>query len=119
VSQVFLMTTPEAFQADLEAETGALHEAHPERYRRFLFDGEAHTALLGNVTGIVGSDLGAVELPPNATALLGRVELASMHEVAIDGVVLASWIDAMAREDGDAWRDLLEPPGPPPPLAEP
>lgn len=115
ISQVFLMSTPDAFRDALDAETTALHEAHPERYRRFIFDGEAHTALLGNVSGIVGSDLGSVELPADAATLLSRVEIASMYERSIDGVTLASWIGAMVSQ-GDAWRDLVEPAGDPPPL---
>lgn len=116
VSQVFLMSTPEAFRAAVDAETTALAEAHPDRYRRFLFDGEAHTALLGDVSGIVGRDLGAVELPDGATTLLARVEIASMYELSIEGVTLASWVDAMVREDDAAWRDLVEPAGEPPPI---
>lgn len=116
VSQVFLMSTPEAFSEALAAETAALSEAHPDRYRRFLFDGEAHTALLGDVSGIVGRDLGAVELPPDAVTLLARVEIASMYELSIDGVTLSSWIDAMVREDDAAWRDRIEPAGEPPPV---
>ncbi len=118
ISQVFLQTTPEAFRDDLAAETGALHGAHPDRYRRFLYEGEAHTALLGDVTGIVGRDLGAVELPPDAATLLARVQLASMYELSIDDVLLASWIGAMVREDDAAWPDLVEQAGEPPPPPE-
>ncbi len=116
IAQVFLMTTPEAFRDSVDVETTALHDAHADRYRRFLYDGEAHTALLGSVSGIVGSDFGSVELPPDAATLLARVQLASMYDQSIDGVTLAAWIDAMLRDDG-AWRDLVEAPGAPPPLA--
>jgi hypothetical protein len=108
ISEVFLGTTPDAFRTALERETTALHQAHPERYRRFIFSGAAHTALLGDVTGIVGSDFGAVELPPNAAMLLGGVEIESMHEVAIDDVTLATWLRAMI-EDDPAWDDRLAP----------
>lgn len=117
VAQVFLMSTPEAFRDALDAETTALHDAHPDRYRRFVFDGEAHTALLGDVTGIVGRDLGSVELPPGAATLLSRVEISSMYERTIDGVTLATWVGAMVSDDDDAWRELLEQAGDPPPLA--
>ena len=116
ISQVFLMSTPEAFSEALAAETTALAEAHPDRYRRFLFDGEAHTALLGDVSGIVGRDLGAVELPPDAVTLLARVEIASMYELSIDGVTLSWWVGAMVRVDDAAWRDLVEAAGELPPL---
>lgn len=65
------MTTPEAFRADLLSETDALHAEHPDSYRRFLYAGRAHTALLGDVTGIIGSDVGAVELPEDTAMLAG------------------------------------------------
>lgn len=111
IGDVFLRTTPEVFQASLQAETDALHAAHPERYRRFFYDGRAHTALLGDVTGIVGRDLGSVELPPDAGSLLSSVQIESMFELAIDGVTLASWLTAM--RDGDArWDDRVEMPTP-------
>lgn len=119
IAQVFLESAPEAFQAALERETTELHDAHPDRYRRFLYDGEAHTALLGDVTGIVGRDLGSVELPPNASMLLARVQIESMYTLAIDEVVLAAWIAAMLERDDAGWRDLTAPPGTPPPLASP
>jgi hypothetical protein len=106
ISEVFLGTTAEAFEASLAVETGALHEAHPERYRRFLFAGAAHTALLGDVSGIIGRDLRSVELPPDAGSLLVQVEIASMHDVVIDGVTLVSWVSAML-EDHPAWDDRL------------
>ena len=112
IGEVFLMTTPEAFRDSLAAETGALHDEHPDAYRRFLYDGAAHTALLGNVTGIVGRDLTAVELPDDPSVLT-RIELESIGTATVDGVVLRDWIAAMIADD-PAWLDLVATPGPPP-----
>jgi hypothetical protein len=112
ISEVFLMTTPEAFRDALASETGALHDEHPDAYRRFLYDGAAHTALLGNVTGIVGRDLSAVELPDDAS-LLTRIELESIETATVDGVVLRDWVAAMVEGD-PAWIDLTATPGPVP-----
>lgn len=112
ISEVFLMTTPEAFRDSLASETGALHEEHPDAYRRFLYDGAAHTALLGDVTGIVGRDLGSVELPEDAS-VLRRVQLESLTTATVEGVVLRDWV-AAALEGGDAWEDLVATPGEPP-----
>ncbi|UJR84598.1 pectinacetylesterase family protein [Sandaracinus amylolyticus] len=114
ISEVFLMSTPVEFSAAVEAETGALHEAHPDRYRRFLYDGRAHTALLGDVTGIVGRDLGSVELPAGGVSQLGRIEIMSMHDVSVEDVVLADWVGAMVEGDSEQWRDLVAPRGEPP-----
>ncbi|AKF03018.1 pectin acetylesterase-family hydrolase [Sandaracinus amylolyticus] len=107
ISEVFLMSTPAAFSAAIEEETGALHEAHPDRYRRFLYDGRAHTALLGDVTGIVGRDLGSVELPEGGLSQLSRIEIMSMHDVSVEDVVLADWVGAMVDGDAERWRDLV------------
>ena len=112
ISEVFLMTTPEAFRDSLAAETGALHEEHPDAYRRFLYDGAAHTALLGDVTGIVGRDLASVELPAD-TSVLTRVQLESLGTAAVGDVLLRDWIAAAVAGD-PGWVDLVATPGEPP-----
>lgn len=111
VSDVFLGLGAEAFQAALVAETGALHDEHPDTYRRFLFTGDAHTALLGGVSGLVGSDLGDVELPPDSTTLLTNLTLESIHTATANDVLLLDWIVAGLEDDGAAWADLVDEPG--------
>ncbi|MCB9597832.1 MAG: vtpJ-therm [Sandaracinaceae bacterium] len=112
ISEVFLMTTRETWSGWLLDETDALHAEHPDAYRRFFFGGWAHTALLGDVTGIIGSDLGAVELPEDS-GVLGVVELADMDVVSVEDVVLRDWIAAMLAEDDAGWSDLVAaPPAP-------
>jgi len=113
-SGAFLQSTPVAFEPALRTESDALHAAHPDRYRRFLYDGQGHTALLGNVSGIVGRDLSAVELPEDAAMLLAGISIESMYELSIDGVLLADWLRAMRDGDDGAWDDRIEPPTPVP-----
>ena len=105
ISEVFLMTTREAFADSLEAETGALHAAHPDRYQRFIYSGWAHTALLGDVSGIIGSDISAVELPEDSS-VLGSVQLERIETATVDGVVLRDWLTAMRDGDDARWVDL-------------
>lgn len=112
ISDVFLDVPPEAFRDALDVETAALRDAHPGRYHRFLYEGAGHTALLGDVTGITGSDLGSVEVPMELFENLGSIVIESMYEVSVDEVLLADWIGRMVG-DGD-WADLTAPPGPPP-----
>lgn len=109
ISEVFLMTTGEAFRADLVAETDALHGEHPGAYRRFLYPGRAHTALLGDVTGIIGSDVGSVELPEDTT-VLSVLELEAIETATVDGVLLRDWIEAMLAGDDAGWSDLVATP---------
>ncbi len=109
ISEVFLRVDPAAFESALVSETAALHDEHPGAYRRFLYAGDAHTALLGNVTGIVGSDIRNVELPPDTSGLLSRLVIESMHVVTIDEHRLDAWLRAMIADDDTAWPDLVSP----------
>lgn len=112
ISEVFLMTPAADFQASLATETDALHAEHPDAYRRFLYAGAAHTALLGDVTGIIGRDIASVELPDD-TSVLSGLELESIATATVDGVVLRDWIAAMLA-GGPEWTDRVAAPGPPP-----
>ena len=95
--------------ANPSSETDALHDEHPDAYRRFLYAGAAHTALLGDVTGIIGSDVGSVELPED-TSVLSSLELERIETATIDGIVLRDWIAAMLAEDDAGWADLVAEP---------
>jgi hypothetical protein len=110
ISHVFLSLPAVDFQAALVAETDALHAAHPATYRRFFYAGDAHTALLGGVSGLVGSDLGHVELPPDYATLLMYLTLESIHTATVDGTLLADWLTALLGS-GDA-ADSVSDPGP-------
>jgi hypothetical protein len=114
ITRVFLDVDPEDFRDAMDAETAALHDAHPTQYRRFILDGQLHTTLLGDVTGIIGTDIGSVELPPDLIGSLGGLELGSISTATVDDVVLASWITALVNDDLDGWPDLTDPPGPVP-----
>ena len=93
ISELFLMETAEEFQAALQSET---------------------TALLGDPTGIIGRDLGAVELPPNISEALSRLTLESLTTATVNGVTLDVWVRAMIARDDAAWSDLVSEPGTPP-----
>lgn len=112
ISQVFLGIGAAPFQSALVSETGALHDAHPNAYRRFLYAGDAHTALLGSVSGLVGSDLGHVELPPNSTTLLSHLTLESIHSARANDVLLADWLRALLADDLTGAADQVADPGP-------
>lgn len=114
ISDLFLQTTPTAFRDALATETGAIHAAHPDRYCRFLYDGSGHTALLGNATGIVGTNLSAVELPPGFASQIGSVQIRSMYTLSVNGVTSSQWISSMVADDDAGWSDVVETPDEPP-----
>lgn len=119
ISHVFLDLPAETFQSALVSATDVVHAAHPDGYRRFFYSGDAHTALLGGVDGLVGSDLGSVELPPDATTLLTSLTLESMATARADDVVLFDWLSAMRDGDLTTARDIVDEPGPLPEWATP
>ncbi len=108
ISSLFLMEPAATFQADLARATDALHAAHPDTYRRFFYAGTGHTTLLGNATGIVGTNLNAVDLPSGFAAQIGMVHIESMYVRAVNGVTVAQWLGAMLAGDATRWDDRLE-----------
>lgn len=114
IGDVFLQVEPEAFRDSIATETDLLHDEFGDRYRRFLIDGRMHTTLLGDPSGVVGSDLGAVEVPPEALGDLAAFELGSLTTTAsANGTLIADWIAGMVAED-DRWTDTVDPAGPAP-----
>lgn len=112
IGKVFLQVPAEQFRADVETQTEAVRDAFPDRYHRAIEDGVTHTALLGDPTGIIGSDLGAVEIPASALTALTSLDLGSLSETEIDGVRIADWLSAWI--DGAAPEDVVESAGPAP-----
>jgi hypothetical protein len=114
-SEVFLAIGPLAFKDSVEVETGALHEAFPERYRRFIYDGSGHTALLGDVSGIVGSDIiNGVELPSSEGLDFSSIlPLPTLTTAVVGDVTLSEWLFAMMDGDDEGWVDLTAEPTPP------
>ena len=112
IGQVFLQRPSGDFAQDVEEQTGALHEAFPDRYRRFIIDGRMHTTLLGDPSGIVGSDVGAVEVPPEAVGALAEIELGHLSTTSsADGTAIAAWIGAFVEGEDDGWADVVDDPG--------
>ena len=113
IGHVFLKLTPTAFHTMLMAQTDPIHQAYPDRYKRFIVDGVTHTALLGDPTGIIGDDPSSVELPPDATTLLADLDIGSLDGTQIDGVTMAKWLAAFVNQT-PAWKDAVQPAGTPP-----
>ena len=109
IGDTFLGMDPYLFQQALARETGDLHERFPDRYRRFIVDDSTHTTLLGDPTGIIGTDLSAIELPDGFLSNLGAVRIGSLVDTRIGDVTTAMWLQAFV--DGDAaWTDIVEEP---------
>lgn len=116
LSRTFLQVPAAQFAEGLRVETDAVHAAHPDRFRRFIIDGTQHTTLLDDVTGIVGSDLTAIELPPGAfqDLLGGDLVIGGMESTAIGELTMGEWLGAMIENDLGVWVDVQEEPSPPP-----
>lgn len=90
ISTFFLMIDPADFTASLLAETGRTTMRFPDRYKRFIPVGSAHTTLLQDSPGSVGS-----------------LEIGSL-QTEIEGVTVLDWLTAMI--DGtEVWDDLVDP----------
>ena len=114
IGDIFLGIPPEDLRDAIATESERTHQAFPDQYRRFIVDGRAHTALLGNVSGIIGTNLGAVELPPDIFSKLSKMEIGSLTKTRIGDLMFRDWLKAMLDENLDVWVDTLEEAGPPP-----
>lgn len=101
ISTLFLSLPPGVFKEALLRETGAVAEAYPDRYVRFLVEGELHTAIIGNVSGVIG-DVGG------DNPFSDFVELGKMDEIALEGTTVADWLQGMVDDDPTVWRSLTE-----------
>lgn len=107
ISESFLKIGRGPFAEALEAKTGEVHDAFPEQYRRFIVDDYSHTGLLSDVTGIIGSDIRGVEIPPGMASALGSLKIGNMN-VAIGDLTLAKWLDYFVNDNMDEWVDLTQ-----------
>ncbi|MCO4773358.1 MAG: vtpJ-therm [Deltaproteobacteria bacterium] len=101
ISTLFLGLGPGVFKEALLRETGAVAAAHPDRYVRFLVEGEIHTAIIGNVSGVIG-DVGG------DNPFSDFVELGKMDEITLEGTTVADWLQGMVDDDPAVWRSLTE-----------
>lgn len=108
MSGVFFKIDPALFKQGLLEATGALEAAYPDRYKRFLIDGTMHTTMLGDVSGLVGSDLTAVTLPPDAMSSLATIVIGNIDDTKIGDVSMAQWLAAAVANNAQ-WTDLLAP----------
>jgi len=110
----FLQVPDAQHAAAIQNGTDPIHEALPDRFRRFIVDGVQHTSLLADPTGIIGSDLEAVELPPGALSSLmsGELLIGDMQSTKIGELDMATWLGALIDNDLETWVDVLETPSP-------
>lgn len=116
IARTFLGIPSEDHAISLEAQTELLRDAYPDRFRRFIVDGVQHTSLLGDATGIIGTDLTAVELPPDVLGELlgGDLVIEGINDTAVDGLTMAEWLAALIANDLDSWVDAIAQRGDPP-----
>jgi len=115
IGDIFLDVPPADFAAAVDAETSALHAEFPDRYRRFIIDGRMHTTLLGDASGIVGSDFGAVEVPPEVLDDLSQIELGQIATTeSAGGVRFADWLADIESAGPSSAVDVVDPAGPVP-----
>lgn len=112
IGDVFLQWDSALFAAAIEAQTGAIVEAWPEQARRFIVDGTTHTSLLGDASGVIGEDLGAIELPPGFAQRLSGVQIGSLTDTAIGEVTMSEWLAGFVAND-ERWVNLVEEPSEP------
>jgi hypothetical protein len=90
ISTFFLMIPPATFTASLLAETGRTTTAFPDRYKRFIPVGSAHTTLLQKT----------------AEGGVGGLEIGSL-DTEVDGVTVLDWFTAMIDGTED-WVDRVD-----------
>ena len=92
------------FKSTLLSETSALHDKHPDKYKRFLIDGAMHTTLLGGTSGaigLIGGDPSQVLLLPNfLSSGLNNIDLGGIDTTTQGGVTIATWFKAMLDGSG-------------------
>lgn len=111
ISRTFLGVDPRDFQTSVERVTGQLNADYPDKYRRFIVNSKAHTALLGDVSGIIGTDIfGGLERGGSFSLsdIIDDISLGAMEETVIDGMHLGEWIGHMLNGD-DEWQEMIEP----------
>ena len=107
LADTFIQIGREAFAESTDAKSTEIHEAHPDQYRRFIIDDYSHTGILGNVSGVVGTDLvNGVEVPSNIMELLNELKINNLL-ASIGDLTLGDWLTSFINDDMDAWVDIL------------
>jgi len=107
IAGTFLNIEPEAFKEAMLDETQAIHDRFPDRYRRFIVQGIAHTTLLGTPIGIIGEDIADVEFSTGALSGLSGIKLGGLDTTMIDDMTVGQWLRAFV-EGTDQWTDMVE-----------
>ena len=116
LAAVFLQIPWSDFADALKTQSDALAKGYPDRFRRFITDGTQHTALIGDASGVIGTDITKLEYPEDALSTLvgGTLVLGRLETTEVDGVSLATWLQGMLENDAEVWVDRIEPRGPEP-----
>ncbi|MCA9545190.1 MAG: hypothetical protein KC613_12390, partial [Myxococcales bacterium] len=99
IADWFLRIGGEAFEAAVRAQTAPLVVDFPNRYRRFLADGDAHTALLGGIRGFIGDDV------PEAVERV--VAVGGLGVTVIADQAVGDWLRAFLAGDDPGWPDRV------------
>ena len=115
LSAIFMQIPGTQFAKGLAEQTDRIAAAYPDRFRRFITDGQTHTTLLGDVTGIIGTDINAVELPAGMSITnLASVDIGSLKTMKSGNLAESAWLAALIAGDLATWVDVKEPAGTPP-----
>jgi hypothetical protein len=103
ITLTFGVASPEAFEIALLAESSAIAERFPDRFKRFLYAGNRHTTLAVDST----TDLReAIDLDIDIDIELLEQILGQFDETNIGGVTVAAWVTGMV--EGGVWDDLVD-----------
>lgn len=104
IAATFLQIPGAQFEESLRLESGLLRERHPDRFKRFLFEGAKHTTLAISADTDLDEAIRFTDIDPAALDLiLGRFDVTS-----VDGVTVAEWVTSMVNDDG-SWVDRIVP----------
>jgi len=101
MSGLFLPMSTVEFRAELIAETERLAAAWPGRYQAFLFEGDTHTALLGDLTAFVGPGGG------EGSGIGDTIRVGGLDTTQVDGISVGAWLGLML-EGSDDWQTMQE-----------
>lgn len=110
LTKLYLRIPGSVFAAALEEQTAPIHEAYPNRFRRFIMNGVQHCALLGNPSTMGPGNWNSLEMPPGAmgTLVSGNIKIGKLKATRIGELTMSDWLTALIENDTDVWIDIQE-----------
>ena len=103
IAATFLQISGAEFETFLRRESDLLRARHPDRFKRFLFEGAKHTTLAIEADTDLTEAIRFTDIDPAVLDLiLGRFDV-----TAVEGETVAEWVTAMV--DGGSWVDRVVP----------